>query len=288
MAAEKAAMRAYVTGADHLMFTQLADGTVQVNVTHSNLKQYVMELRLDLSSPISEVKRKLYTHNGTPLEHMVLQLKDASGAVIAYMTDDDRPLGYYSVENGMEIHVTDTDPFSIAKDGGLDDVSRIAKYRMSDEDYDRRGNTIRAYKKKMLAENPHFKLSLDPAKRAAAAAAGAASGGDGTDATGKGPDAYEADECVAGITLGARCSIAPGDRRGVVAFIGKVAALPAGYWVGIALDEPLARGEWWSASHGGKGEGAGGRLQMRASAGVCPRSLPAHVCVRCASSCHGR
>lgn len=41
------------------------------------------------------------------------------------MADDDRPLGYYGVENGMEIHVVDEDPYSLAKNGGLEDVSLV-------------------------------------------------------------------------------------------------------------------------------------------------------------------
>ena len=41
------------------------------------------------------------------------------------MAEDDRPLGYYGVENGMEIHVVDEDPFSLAKNGGLEDVSLV-------------------------------------------------------------------------------------------------------------------------------------------------------------------
>ncbi len=41
------------------------------------------------------------------------------------ISDDDRPLGYYGVDNGMEIHVVDEDPYSLAKNGGLEDVSLV-------------------------------------------------------------------------------------------------------------------------------------------------------------------
>jgi tubulin-specific chaperone B len=237
MAMERAAMRAYVTGADHLQFTQLADGMVQVNATHSNLKQFVMELRFDLASSIAEVKRKLFTHNGTGVEHMELHLRSADGTPLCRMLDDDRPLGYYGVENGMEIHVVDTDPYSLSRDGGLDDVSKVAKYRMSEEDYDKRENTLRAYKRKMLEKDPTFKFV--PANRRPAA------GGAGDEAAGAagGPD-YTAEGCVEGIEVGARTLVAPGARRGTVAWVGKdVAGLAPGYWVGVRLDEPLAKGD---------------------------------------------
>lgn len=89
----------------------------QLNATHSNLKQYVMELRLDLHTRIRDVKTKLLTHNGTSVEHMLLQLQDADGTPLRMMDDDDKPLGFYSPQNGMTIHVIDTDPFSLSRDG---------------------------------------------------------------------------------------------------------------------------------------------------------------------------
>lgn len=46
-------------------------------------------------------------------------------------------LGFYGVQSGMEIHVIDNDPFSLSRMGGLEDVSKIQKYRMSEEDYDK-------------------------------------------------------------------------------------------------------------------------------------------------------
>lgn len=226
MAREREAMRSYVTGADHLQYTQLADGMVQVSSTHNLLKQYVMELRLDLHTPIAEVKRKLHTHNGSAIAHMELHLKDEEGAFVCKMLDDARPLGYYSVRNGMEIHVVDTDPHSLARDGGLDDVSKIAKFRMSEEEYEKRENTLRAYKKKMLAENPDFKFLPENRRPGGVAAE------------------FLTEECIAGAEVGQRCEINPGGRRGTIAWIGKdVATLAPGYWVGVRLDEPTGKGD---------------------------------------------
>ena len=54
------------------------------------------------------------------------------------MDDDDKKLGYYSPENNWTIHVMDLDPYSMAANGGFDDVSKVEKYMMSDEDYDKR------------------------------------------------------------------------------------------------------------------------------------------------------
>ena len=43
----------------------------------------------------------------------------------------------------MKIHVTDDDPFSLTRGGALENVSLVKKYRMSEEDYDKRKGTLR-------------------------------------------------------------------------------------------------------------------------------------------------
>lgn len=225
VANSKEQVKSYVKAADHLQYSWLADGMVQVNVTHSNLRQFVQELRLDLHTTIAEAKRKLYTHNGSSIGHMELQLKDADGNVLCRMLDDDRMLGFYGLQNGMTIHVLDTDPFSLSRDGGLDDVSRIEKYKMSEEDYDKRDKSYRAFKRTMLAGNPNWKPLH-------------ATGG-----ANKPVEAYLEDSCVEGIAVGNRCTIPPGDRRGDVAYVGLVPELQPGYWVGIRLDEPLGKND---------------------------------------------
>ena len=40
------------------------------------------------------------------------------------------------------------------------------------------------------------------------------------------------------ITVGARCEVKIGARRGEVKYVGKVKGLGAGYWLGVLLDEP--------------------------------------------------
>jgi tubulin-folding cofactor B len=60
------------------------------------------------------------------------------GNLICEMSDNSRMLGFYSVASGMEVHVVDTDPFSLSRGGGLTDTSLVEKYRMSDDDYSSR------------------------------------------------------------------------------------------------------------------------------------------------------
>jgi tubulin-folding cofactor B len=49
---------------------------------------------------ILTVKQKLMTHCGTNPSAMVLQLKDEHGNIMMTMSDESRPLGFYSPYNG--------------------------------------------------------------------------------------------------------------------------------------------------------------------------------------------
>jgi tubulin-folding cofactor B len=97
----------------------------------------MVDIRLNLHSSLAEVKEKIYRHCGTKPHYMTLILKNGS-SVVGMLDDEDRKLGYYPVQHGMTIHVQDNDPFSLAKGGGLEDISLIKKYEISEEDYDKR------------------------------------------------------------------------------------------------------------------------------------------------------
>lgn len=139
------------------------------------------------------------------------------------MLDDSKMLGFYSVQNGMRIHVVDNDPLSLSRNGGLDDVSQVEKYRMSDEDYDKRKNTLRAWKREMQAKDPSFRLVPRPARA-----------DDDVD--------YEDESLITGMEVGQRCEVNPGGRRGEVAFLGRVEGM-RGFWVGVRFDEPVGKGD---------------------------------------------
>jgi tubulin-folding cofactor B len=48
-------------------------------------------------------------------------------------------------------------------------------------------------------------------------------------------------ETVAGVEVGMRCEVHPGERRGVVMFVGEHANLSPGFWVGVRFDEPRGK-----------------------------------------------
>jgi tubulin-specific chaperone B len=150
-------IRDYVMAKDHLQYTQLPEGVVQVLLTHSNIGQNFPDIRLDLHMTVERVKERFKLHIGTPVDHQRLILKD-NGRVIGELTDNTKMLGFYSVMSGNELHVIDTDPYSLSRGGGLTDVSLVEKFRMDDETYDQRKGTMREFIRKKREEDPNYKM----------------------------------------------------------------------------------------------------------------------------------
>lgn len=219
-------LKEWVSGADHREYENLPEGMVVVSCRHNLLVKELKELRLDLHQTIGDLKHKLYRHCGTSPEWMALVLK-SGGEVICELNDDKKKLGFYGVKTGMEIKIIDQNPHSLAKNGGLEDVSLVKKYVMTDEEYDKRENTLRNFKKQKLKEDPSFRFF--PKKK-----------NDGSTKTKEiVPGTAEDAE---GIEVGQRCEVQPGARRGRVGFVGEV-QFAVGHWVGVILDEPLGRND---------------------------------------------
>jgi len=228
---ELEALKAYVTAPGTAGGARQSETTVLLTITHCNLGARFLELRFDLHSSIDNVKSKLYQHTGTAPQSMVLQLKDPSGALMCVMDDGARPLGFYSPLDGYVLHVIDTDPHSLSARGGLEDVSQVEKYVMSDDDYNNRENTYRKFKEEKLRKDPTWTLQKEMAERRGVPVP------EPTD-----PDAYveEAKAC----TVDSRCEVSPGGKRGVVRFVGKdLKGMPPGWWIGVQYDEPVGKND---------------------------------------------
>ncbi len=222
-------IRDYITGADHLQYKGLAEGEVLVLLTHSNLPAKFPDIRIDLHMTVERVKEKFKLHIGTPVDHQRIILKD-SGRIIGELTDNTKMIGFYSVVSGNELHVIDTDPFSLSRGGGLTDVSLVEKFRMTDEDYDKRKGSMREYFKEQKAKDPNFRVKPKMTSMV---------NGKAVPEEEPQPEEIPGVESVEGIAIGNRCEVQPGARRGEVMWIGEHECLKAGYWVGIKLDEPL-------------------------------------------------
>ncbi|KAJ3681485.1 hypothetical protein LUZ60_015974 [Juncus effusus] len=192
-----------------------ADDSVQMLVTHSNVKTFSSDVRFSLQTSVGAVKEKLWKKSGTAVESMRLELYDETGSKIGDLNEDSRPLGFYSPQNGFRLHIVDLDPASVTSGGWLEDTSLVEKYTISDEAYDKLDSNVRKWKEKMVAQNPSISGK-------------------------KIPDNYMEDLCT-NIKVGDRCEVEPGAKRGVVKFVGKADSLGNGFWVGIQYDEPLGK-----------------------------------------------
>jgi tubulin-folding cofactor B len=223
--AEMLELRHYVTANDASRFDGMAAGQLRLDVTHSNLQQRWHDLPFHEDMSVMQVKEKLYRHGGTGVAWQELYLRRGQGDTV-FLVDDNKPLSFYGVRSGMEIHIKDLDPHSISLHGGLEDVSQVQKYEMEDEEYDKMKNTVRAIRREKEAE--------------AARAAAARKQEEGEDQpTDDGATPYELtlDEVVAAFPIGSRCECDPGARRGTVRHAGPIVNTK-GLWIGICLDEP--------------------------------------------------
>merc|ERR1711907_458501 len=223
-----AAMRACVMGDSGL---NQADSTVCINVSHSNLKTKFIELRLDKHMTILEVMEKLRRHTGSGVGHMMLQLYNQAQQLVCTLDDPDRKLGYYSPEDGYGIHIVDSNPHSLSAGGWLEDVSLVKKYEISEEAYNKREGTVRKWMNEKKAHDPTWTIQKEMMRR--------------KDPNWQPPNEQTDPEFGAAeasqISVGDRCEVQPGSRRGEVKFVGKVEELNIGWWVGVALDEPVGK-----------------------------------------------
>lgn len=222
-----AALRSYVT-ADSGM--NKADFTVSMTVSHSNLKTQFLDLRLDKHMTILELCEKLRRHCGTGADSMVLQLLDHSGQLVHILDDLDKKLGYYSPEDGYGIHIIDTNPTSVSAGGWLENVNLVKKYEISEEAYNKRNGTARKWMADKKAVDPTWTIEKEMMRR--------------KDPNWEPPvevsDPEHLAEEASKINVGERCEVQPGGRRGEVMYVGKVPEMnKPGWWIGVALDEPL-------------------------------------------------
>ena len=161
---------------------------------------------------------------GTKPAHMKLQLKDKDMKTICEISDTTK-LGDLNIkDNKCHVHVLDVDPLKSMME--FTDVSKVEKYVMDDEEYDKRKDSVRQWKRDNL-KGHYAKEAAERQKKKEAA------------------EKKEVEETKASkeIKKGDRCQI-KGDlqRRGEVQYVGEIKG-KEGIWVGITLDEPLGKND---------------------------------------------
>lgn len=197
---------------------------VKVTLTHSASKNVVREKRYSLQQTVESVKQSLYSHYGTPSHQLRLELFDHCGAKLESDLKDEKVLGYYQVRDEYRIHAVDLQPTSQIVN--YDDVSQVEKYEIPKEQWLQREDNARAFKMRMLQEQAkNLEGSSVPL---------------GSSPT-VDPNAFQ--DLAERIKVGNRCQCQPGDRLGAVRFVGRIAALKSGFWVGVEFDEPVGKSD---------------------------------------------
>jgi tubulin-specific chaperone B len=270
------ALRAYITAPDPNPAKNAS--VLVVDVTHSNLRQRHLECRFGLDETLYDLRLRIYQTTGTPPRDQHLQLFDRVDSLEPSMevppdlcvdNDDQVPLlSFFHQGVQGRVHCVDTNPHSTSAGGALENVSLVPKFRLSEEEYEKRRNTLRAWAKEQKAQDPKFTLErhaaehrermqaqmmakrglplppgfvLDPATGKVVRTA---KGGQDEEKAGEeeDPDVLYGEGSVHHAVVGMRCEVTPGGRRGVVRWSGRLPNKP-GFWVGVDLDEPVGQND---------------------------------------------
>ncbi|KAJ3182339.1 hypothetical protein HDU87_008502 [Geranomyces variabilis] len=176
------------------------------------------ERRFDKALTIDRFKERLEPITGVPVSTMKVSLYTDRDQLVAVMDDDSKMLGYYPVSDFMRVEVVDLNPRRVKN--AFNDVSQVEKFEITDDAYDKRTDSVRAFKKR----NKMGKYADQPVAE---------------------PDSeYDFASEAAGIKEGDRCEVEPEGtglaKRGTVKYVGLTQFKP-GYWVGVQYDEPLGK-----------------------------------------------
>jgi len=260
------ALQNYVVEKDSTHYDNVSVNTIILDITHSNLKQRHIELRFDLHDTIDTLRDRIYRQTGTFQRYQHLSFLDCGLKVLDVPPNQDstRMLGYFNLQHGVTVHVTDLDPHSGSRNGAYEDTSLVDKYKMSEEEYNTRKGTLRSWTNEQKKKDKTFSLAKHAKEHRELM--------DAVRLVKQGlppPDGFEIDshgkvvrcvieeidggtplsaesspgkETVEGLEVGMRCEVQPGARRGVIQFIGEISNLnTGGYWVGVNFDEPVGK-----------------------------------------------
>ncbi|KAJ8882455.1 hypothetical protein PR048_014263 [Dryococelus australis] len=200
-------------------FKVVTEDFVNISVTTSE-DDYCVEKRFKKGLTVHDLKNKLELVTGCSAQSMKINVYDSNNKFVCFLANDDALLGSYRVDSGMRLHVTG----EFAARHFLGDGENIETSKMSEEEYNKRTDTLKAYleRNKLGKYNEEQQRQLEERCRL---------------------EAQAEEEAAKKIEVGDRCEVAVPDkplRRGCVRFIGKVEFSP-GWWVGVQYDEPFGK-----------------------------------------------
>ncbi|KAF7317852.1 CAP-Gly domain-containing protein [Mycena kentingensis (nom. inval.)] len=178
------------------------------------------ERRIDAHISVEQLKNKLELITGVPVANQSISILNSldDRTLVATLTDDSRPLGFYGLRDWHVLKVDDTNP-STSFTGQLTDVTQVDKFELSEEAYANRTDTVLAYKQRnkvgRFADKPEDSAKPTP---------------------------------EVNIPLESRCEVEssePGlSKRGTVRFVGPTKfGSGDGVWVGVEYDEPMGKND---------------------------------------------
>ncbi|CAG6002688.1 tubulin-folding cofactor B [Menidia menidia] len=200
--------------------TVVTNPTVHVRIT-STLSSFEVQRTFNRGITVAELKGKLELIVGVPLSFMDLEIFGAADKFLQKMDDNEALLGSYPVDDDCRIHVLDRSGGQV---GELFDVSKVEKFELTDDAYEKRTESARSFMKEKRVGR--FNEEEQAKKKAESAA-------------------REAEQKAAAdaISVGSRCKVeVPGQptKVGMVMYVGTTDFKP-GYWVGVRYDEPLGK-----------------------------------------------
>uniref|UniRef100_A0A803MNQ6 CAP-Gly domain-containing protein n=1 Tax=Chenopodium quinoa TaxID=63459 RepID=A0A803MNQ6_CHEQI len=191
------------------------DESVLCRVTHLNLKSFNADVHFSLQVTVEAMKEKLWKKCGTTVDSMSLELYDDAGAKIADLTNNARSFGFYSPMDGT---------FRKFKEK-LELKSPSGASTKLPENYmeDLCANIKVSYF--LFLAISTFSLSL-------------------FDLWSSGSKQYAivpTYNFLLFFKAGDSCQVQPGDKRGIVKYVGQAENLGPGFWVGVQYDEPLGK-----------------------------------------------
>ncbi|GKY96032.1 hypothetical protein MPSEU_000563600 [Mayamaea pseudoterrestris] len=213
------ALRSYITAQDHTHayaattsgFAQNSD-YILLDFSHSNLDQRHIEIRFERNEQLLDnIQQKIHQTTGTSPANQQLVIYQGNECLGELCYDN-----LSMLRSGMRIHCLDDNPFSISRGGALENTALVQKFRLTDEEYDARPNTLRAFARIQQAKNPQFTLGQIQTY-----------------------NKQSVSHCV----IGERCQVEPGKRRGTVKWTGTFDDGDRTYFAGVNLDEPIGQND---------------------------------------------
>ncbi|KAK4688238.1 tubulin-specific chaperone B, partial [Tremellales sp. Uapishka_1] len=177
------------------------------------------ERRIDTTLTVEQFKDKFTPVTGIPPQHQVLHLytSSESPSPLATLSEENRTLESYGVEEWNCIKIENTDPH--ARPGEFTDLTAVDKFELTPEEYASRTDTVqshlRVHKLGRFAPVPENLTHAPPPPSSA----------------------------PANMVPGQRVQVQPGDKRGVIRFVGEAPIGKGGVWIGVELDEPVGKGD---------------------------------------------